>query len=92
MSIVNYAIEKKAVTLVFILLVAIGGILSYGKIGRLEDPEFTIKEAVIFTQYPGATAQEVELEITQPLETAIQELKQLEEFGQYQGRGVYYLR
>ena len=79
MKIVSYALNNRAVTLVFILLISAGGILSYDKIGRLEDPEFTIKEAVIYTQYPGATAEEVELEITEPLETAVQQLKQLHE-------------
>lgn len=79
MNLVSYALNNRSVTLVFIFLISIGGILSYERIGRLEDPEFTIKEAVIFTQYPGATAEEVELEITEPLETAVQQLKQLEE-------------
>lgn len=74
-----YAIRYRAVTLVLILLITVGGILAYGKIGRLEDPEFTIKEAVIYTQYPGATAEEVEWEVTEPLETAVQHLKQLKE-------------
>ncbi len=79
MNLVKYALENRAVTVVFILMISIGGLLSYGKIGRLEDPEFTIKEAVIYTLYPGATAEEVELEITEPLETAVQQLKQLHE-------------
>ncbi len=79
MNLAGYAVRHKAVMLVFILLVVAGGMLSYGKIGRLEDPEFTIKEAVIYTDYPGATAEEVELEVTEPLETAVQQLKQLKE-------------
>lgn len=79
MKLVNYALANKTVTLVIIIMVTVGGYLSYGNLGRLEDPEFTIKEAVIMTSYPGATAKEVELEITEPLETAIQQLKQLEE-------------
>ncbi len=79
MSLVSYALKNRAVILVLILMISIGGFLSYGKIGRLEDPQFTIKQAVIVTQYPGATAEEVEMEITDPLETAIQQLKQLHE-------------
>jgi multidrug efflux pump subunit AcrB len=79
MSLVNYALQNRAVILVLILMISIGGFLSYGKIGRLEDPQFTIKQAVIVTQYPGATAKEVEMEIAEPLETAIQQLKQLHE-------------
>lgn len=79
MNLAGYAIQNKAVTLVFILLVTVGGMLAYSKIGRLEDPEFTIKEAVISTEYPGATAEEVEFEVTERIETAVQQLKQLKE-------------
>ncbi len=79
MNFVSYALNNRAVMLVFIILVSVGGVMSYGNLGQLEDPEFTIKEAVTYTQYPGATAREVELEITEPLETAVQQLKQLHE-------------
>ncbi len=79
MNLVKHALENRTVTLVLIFMTVVGGYLSYGQLGRLEDPEFTIKEAVIMTSYPGATAEQVEQEITEPLETAIQQLKQLEE-------------
>lgn len=79
MNLAGYSVRHKPVMLVLVLLVVIGGISSYGKLGRLEDPEFTIKEAVITTQYPGATATQVEAEVTEPLETAVQQLKQLKE-------------
>ena len=46
--------------------------------GRLEDPEFTIKEALIITPYPGASAEEVAKEVTNPIESACQQLGQLE--------------
>jgi len=78
-NLVQYALQNRTVMSVFLLMVCVGGYLSYGQLGRLEDPDFTIKEAVIITSYPGATTQEVEQEITEPLETAIQSLKQLEE-------------
>jgi multidrug efflux pump subunit AcrB len=79
MNIAKYTIEHKVVSLISTFLIVIGGLLAYQKVGRLEDPEFTIKEAVIFTSYPGATAKEVEEEITEPIETAVQQLKQLKE-------------
>ena len=79
MNIAKYAIEYKTVTLVTAALIILGGLVAYQQIGRLEDPEFTIKEAVIFTNYPGADAREVEQEVTEPIETAIQQLKQLKE-------------
>ena len=88
MKLVRYALENRAVILVLIVFVFIGGYLSYERLGRLEDPDFTIKETVIYTLYPGATAEEVELEITEPLETAIQQLKQLEEVRSISRSGV----
>ncbi|CNE73943.1 efflux RND transporter permease subunit [Yersinia nurmii] len=57
-----------------ILLLGIGGLIAYLNIGRLEDPAFTIKTAVVVTRYEGASAQQVEEEVTLPLENAIQEL------------------
>ena len=75
----GYAIRHPAVMLVLIALVTLGGSFAYLRLGRLEDPEFTIKEAVVYTRYPGATAEEVELEVTEPLETAVGQLKQLKE-------------
>lgn len=79
MNVVAYCLQNRRVMLVLIFMLSVGGFLAYAELGRLEDPEFTIKEAVIFTLYPGATAIEVEQEITEPLETAVQQLKQLEE-------------
>lgn len=53
-----------------ILLLGVGGIIALLNIGRLEDPAFTIKTAVVITHYPGASAQQVEEEVTLPLENA----------------------
>jgi multidrug efflux pump subunit AcrB len=74
-----YAIRYHRVTMAVIVLIVLVGIMGYFKLGRLEDPEYTIKEAVISTEYPGATALEVEQEVTEVVETAIQQLKQLKE-------------
>jgi multidrug efflux pump subunit AcrB len=78
MNIAEYAIRKKTVTLVLTFLLFGGGLLSYEKLGRLEDPEFTIKDALIITNYPGALPSEVEEEVTDVIETAVQQLAQLE--------------
>ncbi len=53
------SVERKRVVFFFMFLILLAGIWSYRNIGRLEDPEFTIKEALIVTPYPGASAQEV---------------------------------
>ncbi len=79
MNLAEYSIKKKTITLVFTVALVIGGIMSFQSIGKLEDPEFVIKDAVVITQYPGASPQEVEEEVTDVLEIAIQQLGQLKE-------------
>lgn len=78
MSITNYTIHNKTVTWMFVLLLALGGFFSFNSLGRLEDPNFTIKQAMIFYNYPGASAQEVEEELTLPVENALQQLPYLD--------------
>ncbi len=78
MNIAETAIQKKTITIAVTIVLLIAGIQSYLSLGRLEDPEFTIKEAQIFTPYPGATPSEVEEEVTEVIEKAIQQLGQLE--------------
>ena len=79
MNIAELSIKKKLVTLVFTTLLVVGGIICYILLGRLEDPEFTIKDAVVTTYYPGATPMEVAEEVTDKIETAIQDMPQLDE-------------
>ncbi len=77
MNIAQFSIEKKTITIVITLLLFFGGIKSYLGLGRLEDPEFTIKNAKVITYYPGATALEVAEEVTDPLEISIQKMGQV---------------
>jgi len=74
MNIAEYFIKNKVISWGLTLIFLIGGIISYNGMGRLEDPEFTVKVAVIIALYPGASAQQVEEELTYLLENAIQEL------------------
>ncbi len=78
MNIAEASIRNKTVTLVFAALLLVLGIWSYLHLPRLEDPEFTIKDALIITPYPGATAQEVEKEVSDVIELAAQQLEQLD--------------
>jgi multidrug efflux pump subunit AcrB len=55
---------------VAVFFVLLGGCFAYPRLGRLEDPEFTIKEALIITRYPGAIPEEVAKEVTNPIESA----------------------
>ncbi len=77
MSIAQFAVEKKLVTYFAALLLVLGGVAAFDSLGQLEDPNFTVKDAKIITQYPGASPAEVELEVTDRIETKLQELKQL---------------
>ena len=78
MNIAEASIRKKTVTLVFAVLMVVLGIWSYIHLPRLEDPEFTIKDALIVTPYPGASAQQVEKEVSDVIERAVQQLEQLD--------------
>ncbi len=77
MSLVSLAIEKKTVSYFATFLLIAGGILSYLQLGQLEDPEFTVKTASITTSYPGASPKEVELEVTDLIETKLQEMEEI---------------
>ncbi|MGB1293808.1 MAG: efflux RND transporter permease subunit, partial [Pseudoalteromonas sp.] len=74
MSFAEVAIKHKVVSWMFALLLLIGGTVSYLGLGQLEDPEFTLKKAMVITLYPGASPQQVEEEVTFPIENAIQQL------------------
>jgi multidrug efflux pump subunit AcrB len=87
-NIAELSIRKSVITWVMIvLLVAVGG-SSFFKLSWLEDPEFTIKDAIVMTPYPGASAAEVEEEVTNVLEKAIQQLGQLKFVESRSSRGM----
>lgn len=74
MDIARYFIERHTSSWMVTLILLLGGIIAFLSLGRLEDPEFTIKKAMIITSYPGASPTQVEEEVTYPLENAIQQL------------------
>ncbi|WP_113907111.1 efflux RND transporter permease subunit [Aliidiomarina celeris] len=74
MNIARYSIEQRTTSWIVLMVLLIGGFFALNQLGRLEDPEFTIKQAMVITPYPGASAQQVEEEVTVPLENALQEL------------------
>src|SRR5271165_2573387 len=81
------SVQSNRVVFFLMFLILVGGIWSYQNIGRLEDPEFTIKEALVITPYAGASAQEVAKEITNPIESACQQLGQLKRVESESARG-----
>ena len=78
MNLAKIAIEKKAVSYFITFLLVVGGLASFFALGQLEDPDYSVKTAVIVTQYPGASAAEVELEVTDRIEIALQQLKTID--------------
>jgi len=87
MSLASGAVEKSAITWFTMVLIFVAGIGSFFSLGQLEDPEFTVKTAVITTQYPGASPEEVELEVTDRIEMALQELHQLDYVASWSSAG-----
>ena len=77
MKLIKYFLQKKAVTVLLLVLVLAGGLFSYAKMGKLEDAPFTIKQALVLTPYPGASPMEVQSQVTDVLEEAIQSLGEL---------------
>lgn len=71
MNIVKYFLKNRAFTHLLLILILAGGMFSYVKMGKLEDAPFTIKQAVVFTQYPGASPEEVQTQISDVLEESI---------------------
>ena len=78
MKIVGYVLSHRALFWVLMLLCLIGGAASYATIGKLESPSFKIKKAMVAAQYPGASPAEVEREVTDKLEEAIQKMSQVD--------------
>ncbi|CAK7080217.1 MAG: putative efflux pump membrane transporter TtgB [Bacteroides rodentium] len=77
MKFVKFFLQKKSVTILLLLLVLAGGLFSYVKMGKLEDAPFTIKQALVLTPYPGASPSEVQTQVTDILEEAIQSMGEL---------------
>ncbi|WP_323142917.1 efflux RND transporter permease subunit [Massilia phyllosphaerae] len=69
------AVRERSVTLFLILLIMLAGVLAFLKLGRAEDPPFTVKTMTVITAWPGATAREMQDQVAEPLEKRMQELR-----------------
>ncbi|MCK8071593.1 MULTISPECIES: efflux RND transporter permease subunit [Vibrio] len=87
-GVASYFIRNKVISWMLSLIFLIGGVSAFFGLGRLEDPAFTIKDAMVVTSYPGATPQQVEEEVTYPLEKAIQQLTYVDEVNSISSRGL----
>ncbi|TVQ77367.1 MAG: efflux RND transporter permease subunit [Phycisphaeraceae bacterium] len=88
MKLVAKVFERSVMTVFATAVVMVGGALSYFQLGQLEDPEFTVKAATVATLYPGASPEEVELEVTDVIEKAVQEISVLKEVESYSSHGL----
>ncbi|SAI37813.1 membrane protein [Bordetella ansorpii] len=69
------AVRERSITLFLIFLVSVAGVLAFFQLGRAEDPPFTIKQMTVITAWPGASAQEMQDQVAEPLEKRLQELR-----------------
>jgi len=74
MDFAAYSIRNRLVMWLVILLSLFAGWFAYANMPRFEDPEFTIRQAQIFTPYPGGSPEEVAREVSAPLEEALQDM------------------
>lgn len=79
MNIAAYTLRKRTIAWLASLLLLVGGYLAYQQLGRFEDPEFVIRQAVIVTPYPGALPAQVAEEVTDAIEGAVQQLQEVKE-------------
>jgi multidrug efflux pump subunit AcrB len=77
MNIGEYSVKTPVISWLLVIIMVAGGVWSFERMGKLEDPAFTIKSAKIITYYPGATAKEVQDEVTYHIEDAIQRMEQV---------------
>lgn len=82
------AVREQAITLFLIIAISLSGIYAFFKLGRAEDPAFTVKVLTVTTQWPGATAEEMQNLVAEPLEKRIQELEWLDHVDSYSYPGL----
>lgn len=85
------AVRERSVTLFLIVLVTIAGIYAFFGLGRAEDPPFTVKQMTVITVWPGATAQEIQDQVAEPLEKRLQELKWYDRTETYTRPGMVFI-
>ncbi len=85
------AVRERSITLFLIVLVTIAGIYAFFGLGRAEDPPFTVKQMTVVTVWPGATAQEIQDQVAEPLEKRLQELKWYDRTETYTRPGMAFI-
>ncbi|MEG5894624.1 efflux RND transporter permease subunit [Enterobacter chengduensis] len=85
------AVRERSITLFLIVLVTLAGIYAFFGLGRAEDPPFTVKQMTVIAVWPGATAQEIQDQVAEPLEKRLQELKWYDRTETYTRPGMAFI-
>jgi len=78
MSLTEFALKRNRLTLVMLAVIVAGGVAAYRSLPRSEDPDFTIRTALVATYFPGASPERVEQLVTDKIEQQVQELPELD--------------
>jgi multidrug efflux pump len=88
----RWAVTHQPLVLFLILIVSLGGFISYRNLGRAEDPSFTIKVMIVSAVWPGATAEEMQRQVADPIEKTLQEVPYFDKVRTYSKPGQIYLQ
>jgi multidrug efflux pump subunit AcrB len=92
-NLTEWALNHKQFIYYFIIVIFIGGAFSYHNLGRMEDPDFTIRQMIVSVAWPGASAREVEEQVTDKIEKKLQETPGLDYLKSYStpGQSIIYV-
>lgn len=87
LNLTEWALHHKQLIYYFIFVIFVGGIFSYQNLGRMEDPDFTIRQMIVSVAWPGATARQVEEQVTDKIEKKLQDTPGLDYLKSYSSPG-----
>ena len=92
-NLTELSLKNKTLVWYFIVVIALAGIFSYMKLGRMDDPAYTVRKMVVTVAWPGATAQQMEEQVTDKLEKKLQDTPHLDYIRSYSkpGRAVIFV-
>ncbi|WP_159585680.1 efflux RND transporter permease subunit [Chelativorans xinjiangense] len=88
----RWAVTHQTLVLFLIIVLSLGGVYSYARLGRAEDPSFTIKVAVVTAVWPGAAAGEIQRQVADPIEKTLQEIPYFDKVTTYSKPGSTYMQ
>lgn len=88
----HWAVTHQALVLFLMIMLSAGGILSYFNLGRAEEPDFTVKVMIVSAQWPGATTEEMQRQVADPIEKVLQEIPYFDKVRTYSRPGSTYMQ